>query len=139
MAIPSRSRIPDLLLAFTLSLHTVPGQAVAQPICEEPSTKAVRGIASWYGRDFHGKRTASSERFNMHAFTAANMRLPFGTVLRVENVDNGKMVNVKVNDRGPFHRGRIIDLSKAAAQAIDLTDTGTAKVRIQVCENTLDI
>lgn len=139
MAISSRIRIPDLLLAFSLALHVTPSISSAQPTCEDPSTKTMRGIASWYGRDFHGKRTASSERFNMHAFTAANMKLPFGTILRVENVDNGKMVNVKVNDRGPFHRGRIIDLSKAAAQAIELTDSGTAKVRIQVCENTLEI
>ncbi|RKX71460.1 hypothetical protein DRP53_01395 [candidate division WOR-3 bacterium] len=90
------------------------------------------GKASWYGKEFHGKRTASGEIFNMYAFTAAHRTLPFGTKVRVTNLANGKSVVVKINDRGPFVRGRIIDLSYAAAKKIGLVRMGVAKVKIEV-------
>lgn len=79
------------------------------------------GTASWYGNKFHGRRTANGERYNMHAYTAAHKSLPFGTILRVTNLDNDKSVLVRVNDRGPYVRGRIIDLSRAAAEEIGVT------------------
>ncbi len=94
--------------------------------------KAAHGIASWYGPGFHGKRTASGERFNQHEYTAAHPSLPFGTLVRVTNVRNGRSVVVRITDRGPRKRGRIIDLSAAAARAIGLKSSGWAPVTIQV-------
>ena len=79
-----------------------------------------RGVASWYGPGFHGRRTASGERFNTHAMTAAHRTLPFGTRVRVTNERTGRSVVVRINDRGPFAHGRVIDLSKASAQAVGL-------------------
>jgi rare lipoprotein A len=91
-----------------------------------------RGNASWYGREFHGRITASGERFNMNEMTAAHRTLPFGTVLLVKNLENKKTVRVKVNDRGPYKDGRIIDLSFAAAKRIDMLKSGEAMVGIKV-------
>ncbi len=89
------------------------------------------GVASWYGPKFHGKKTASGERYNQNAMTAAHKTLPFGTRLRVTNLDNNKNVTVVVNDRGPFVDGRIIDLSRAAANKLDMMHSGTARVKLQ--------
>lgn len=91
-----------------------------------------RGIASFYGKRFHGRPTASGEVFDMSAMTAAHKQLPFNTFLKVTNLKNGKFVYVRVNDRGPFIHKRIIDLSKAAAEQIDLIESGTAPVEIVV-------
>ncbi len=88
------------------------------------------GDASWYGPDFHGKQTASGEIYNKHAFTAAHKTLPFGTRVNVKNLDNGLSTNVVINDRGPFKSGRIIDLSYAAANQINMVGRGTARVKI---------
>ena len=88
------------------------------------------GKASWYGPRFHGKKTASGKRFNQHALTAAHRRLPLGTRVKVTNLKNGKTVKVKINDRGPYHDGRIIDLSRAAAQQLSMD--GVARVRVEV-------
>ncbi len=90
------------------------------------------GIASWYGPDFNGKATSNGEIYDMYAFTAAHKTLPMHTIVRVTNRENMKQVTVRVNDRGPFVKGRIIDLSKAAARAIDMTATGTAAVRLEI-------
>ncbi|MFQ5746777.1 MAG: septal ring lytic transglycosylase RlpA family protein [Gemmatimonadota bacterium] len=90
------------------------------------------GIASWYGPGFHGRRTASGEIFDMEAMTAAHKTLPFGTRVRVMNLENGRATSVRINDRGPFVRGRIIDLSRAAARSIHMLGPGTARVRIAV-------
>ena len=87
-----------------------------------------RGLASWYGERFHGRRTASGETFDMHALTAAHKTLPFGTKVRVRHATTGQEVLVRINDRGPHVRGRIIDLSRAAAAAIGLVHTGVAPV-----------
>ena len=92
----------------------------------------IYGIASWYGDPFHGERTSNGEIYDMHAMTAAHRTLPFATVVRVHNLDNGKRVHVRVNDRGPFVRGRIIDLSHAAAQEIAMVRPGTARVRLEI-------
>ena len=88
------------------------------------------GVASWYGRDFHGKKTAGGERYNMHDMTAAHKTLPLNTWVRVTNLANFREVTVRVNDRGPFARGRIIDLSYAAAGSIGMVSSGTAPVRV---------
>ena len=90
------------------------------------------GIASYYGRRFHGRRTASGEAFDMHRLTAAHRLLSFGTVLQVTNLSNGKSVKVRVNDRGPYVGGRVLDLSWAAAERIGMLHCGLAKVRIDV-------
>ncbi|NNE62584.1 MAG: septal ring lytic transglycosylase RlpA family protein [Gammaproteobacteria bacterium] len=89
-----------------------------------------RGTASWYGTKFHGRRTSSGEVYNMHGMTAAHKTLPLPTYVRVENMENGKSVIVKVNDRGPFVGTRIIDLSYAAAQKLGVVGPGTAEVEI---------
>ncbi|WP_445501018.1 septal ring lytic transglycosylase RlpA family protein [Microvirga sp. G4-2] len=89
-----------------------------------------RGTASWYGPGFHGRKTASGERFNTYDMTAAHPSLPFGTRLRVVNESNGRSVIVRVNDRGPFAHRRIIDLAKGPAQALGLTATGTGYVSL---------
>jgi rare lipoprotein A len=90
-----------------------------------------RGIASWYGRDFHGKQTSGGERYDMHDMTAAHKTLPIPTWVEVTNLDNGMSVVVKVNDRGPFVDGRIIDLSYRAAQDLDMIRNGTARVQVR--------
>lgn len=90
------------------------------------------GYASWYGPDFHDKQTSNGETYNMYAHTAAHKTFPMNTVLRVLNVENGKSTIVRINDRGPFVEGRIIDLSNAAAHDIDMVKVGTAKVRLEV-------
>lgn len=95
------------------------------------------GVASWYGPKFHGKLTANGERYDMYGLTAAHRTLPFNTLLRVENLENGESVVVRVNDRGPFAKNRIIDLSKKAAQAIDMIGNGTAPVKLVLLEGDL--
>ena len=94
--------------------------------------KPITGIASYYGGKFHGKRTASGENFNKNAMTAAHRSLPFGTKVKVTNLRNGRTVLVRVNDRGPHVRGRMIDLSQAAAKKIGLSYAGTARVKLEV-------
>ncbi len=90
------------------------------------------GIASWYGPDFHSKKTSNGEIYDMYDMTAAHKTLPMNTVVKVDNLDNGKSVIVRINDRGPFVRGRIIDLSNKAARDIEMVGKGTAKVNITV-------
>ncbi|MGD8701339.1 MAG: septal ring lytic transglycosylase RlpA family protein [Desulfosarcina sp.] len=89
-----------------------------------------RGIASWYGKKFHGRKTSSGEIYNMYAMTAAHKTLPLGTWVRVRRLDNGKQIVVRVNDRGPFVHGRIIDLSYTGAKALGMLEAGTAHVKI---------
>ncbi|MGB9893753.1 MAG: septal ring lytic transglycosylase RlpA family protein, partial [Candidatus Saccharicenans sp.] len=90
------------------------------------------GIASWYGEEFHGRKTSSREIFDQNDLTAAHKNLPFGTLVLVTNLDNGRQVTVKINDRGPFVKDRIIDLSYAAARMLEMVGPGTARVRIEV-------
>jgi len=91
-----------------------------------------RGLASWYGPNFHGKRTANGETFDMHEVSAAHKTLPLPSVVRVTNLENGRSLVVRVNDRGPFVRGRIIDLSQKAAELLDFADKGTAMVEVEL-------
>jgi rare lipoprotein A len=93
------------------------------------------GRASWYGTFHHGRQTASGEIFDMNDLTAAHRALPLGTVARVTNLENGRTVTVKINDRGPYKAGRIIDLSKRAAEDLGMKEQGLARVRIEVFEN----
>ena len=96
-----------------------------------PERKPIdKGVASWYGKDFHGRRTANGERYDMNDLTAAHRTLPFGTLLEVRNARNGRSVVVRVNDRGPFSKSRILDLSYGAAREIGLVRAGTAPVEL---------
>ena len=102
------------------------------PAPRAPSARVETGQASWYGTPHHGLRTASGEIYNMHALTAAHPSLPLGTQVRVTNLKNGRSVDVRVNDRGPIVRGRIIDLSYAAARRLDAIQDGAFAVRLRV-------
>lgn len=104
------------------------GQAAQGGPAAHEAREIGRGLASWYGEPHHGRRTASGERFDKEALTAAHKSLPFGTRVRVENPATGQAVVVRINDRGPFTRGRIIDLSRAAAERIGLIEAGVARV-----------
>ena len=91
-----------------------------------------KGIAAWYGNEFHGRRTASGEIFDQWAMTAAHKRLPFNTIVLVKNLKNGRTLKVRINDRGPYTRGRIIDLSRGAARKLGMVSEGVVPVRIEV-------
>ncbi|HVG01822.1 MAG TPA: septal ring lytic transglycosylase RlpA family protein [Nitrospira sp.] len=91
-----------------------------------------RGVASWYGKEFHGKLAANGELFDMTAYTAAHRKLPLGTIVRVVNLANGKSTRVRINDRGPYVVGRMLDLSHAAARELGMVESGTAAVYIEV-------
>ena len=93
------------------------------------------GLASWYGRDFQRKHTASGERYDMHDLTAAHRSLPLETIVRVTNLTNNRSVLVRINDRGPFSRGRIIDVSRSAAELLGMMKAGVVPVRIEVFNN----
>jgi rare lipoprotein A len=111
---------------FSTAAVMLPSMASAEP---GPSGKVVQsGKASWYGPGFHGRKTASGEAFNTNALTAAHRTLPFGTKVRVLNKRNGKSVVVRINDRGPFAHGRVIDLSRASAQAIGVSGVTTVSL-----------
>ena len=92
------------------------------------------GVASWYGPNFQGNRTANGEIFDMNKMTAAHKTLPFDTIVKVHNLDNGRNVTVRINDRGPFIKGRIIDLSRQAARELDMIGPGTARVGLEIIQ-----
>jgi rare lipoprotein A len=102
----------------------------APPATSQP-TMMETGVASWYGPKFHGKLTASGEVFNQEKFTAAHQTLPWGSRVKVTNLANGKSVDVRINDRGPFGKSRIIDLSRAAARALGIVGRGLTTVRVE--------
>jgi rare lipoprotein A len=105
------------------------------PPAPAPRVGAVEeGVASWYGNPYHGRATSSGEIYDMNQMTAAHRTLPLGTRVRVENLSNGRQVEVRINDRGPFVKGRIIDLSRAAAREVRMIGPGTARVRVRVIE-----
>lgn len=105
----------------------VPAAAVVNPVRFSQT-----GEASWYGSDFNHKLTASGEPFNMNAMTAAHRTLPLNTIVRVTDLENGRSVLVRINDRGPYAKGRIIDLSAKAARELGMANDGTARVRLEV-------
>ncbi len=119
---PSASPATEPVSTDSSSLNPSPAEVnTSASVREQTSGWSESDIASWYGPRFQGKRTASGERFDTNGLTAAHKTLPFGTRVRVKSLVNGKEVTVRINDRGPFIKGRIIDLSKAAAQAIGLS------------------
>lgn len=122
-------KITLTLATLFMSAATILSPSIAEA---EPRAKtkksAQSGKASWYGPGFHGKRTASGEKFNSNAMTAAHRTLPFGTRVRVVNKKNGRSVVVRINDRGPYAHGRIIDLSRASAQAIGISGVGLVEM-----------
>lgn len=122
--------IAIIVAAAMVPLLMSPAPAHAQRV-EVPGF-VQHGVASWYGPGFHGRKTASGARFNQYEMTAAHRRLPLGTRVEVTNVRNGRSVEVLINDRGPFVGGRIIDLSKAAADRLGMRNAGTARVRVEV-------
>lgn len=91
-----------------------------------------RGVASWYGPGFHGNKTANGERYDMHQLTAAHRTLPLGSIAVVRSLNSGRQVTVRINDRGPFAKGRILDLSLAGAQALEMVGNGTASIELRV-------
>src|ERR1700722_16026286 len=122
---------PLSTLAPTAKWAAAPANALA-PVRVPTPRDMLHGIASWYGSVLDGHRTASGERFDMYAFTACHPTLPFGTMVRVKNLDNKKEVVVRINDRGVLDRGRIIDVSYAAAQELNITKRGLAHVALEV-------
>lgn len=124
-------RVPLVLLLGLMLIYD--GYCLAARGTVSPVFTFVQsGIASWYGSEEQGKLTADGERFNRHHFTAASRHLPFNSVVHVTNENNGRSVDVRINDRGPFVHGRILDLSEAAADTLDMKNTGTAPVKIEV-------
>ncbi len=116
------------MLAQLLALLAVVACGGGEPV------KVEEGMASYYADSFHGKKTASGEKYNKRADTAAHRTLAFDAEVKVTNLDNGKSVWVRINDRGPHVEGRIIDVSGSAARKLGITDTGTARVRVEVFE-----
>lgn len=136
-----------ILLLFLLQGCSLVGGSSAPGLSPSPEPSAAEapppgrlvgwtqtGVASWYGNPFHGRRTASGEVYDMNRLTAAHQTLPFGTRVRVENLDNGKTITVRINDRGPFARSRILDVSRRAARDLRMVGPGTARIRITVLE-----
>lgn len=124
-----------VLASFPAAQATLQAPAVANVLDDAPADEAEdprRGVASWYGRGFHGLPTASGERFDMHELTAAHRTLPFGTAVEVRNPRNGRAVVVRINDRGPYSRRREIDLSYAAARDLGIAGRGIARVELRV-------
>jgi len=124
----------------TASYDQVPSITPALPLeapapQSEVATFAQQGLASWYGRRFHRHHTASGEHFDMNELTAAHRSLPLHTAVRVTNLENNRTVLVRINDRGPFTRGRIIDISRNAALQLGMAKAGVAEVRIEVFES----
>jgi rare lipoprotein A len=131
---PIRILVPyALLLASCLSVTS--GCAGSRPAGSGVRVGGSQsGIASYYADRYHGRKTASGETFDQSKMTAAHRTLPFGTMVRVTNVSNGKSVTVRVNDRGPFVKGRVIDLSRAAAQRLGIARAGLAEVKVEVVQ-----
>jgi rare lipoprotein A len=127
--IPSFESPPEAIIPRSSETQEASPPTLRTPA---PSTLIETGLASWYGAKHHGKRTASGEIFDQSKFTAAHRTLPWGSIVKVTNLDNGKSVEVRINDRGPFKKGRIIDLSRAAARALVMVKSGVSPVRMEL-------
>ncbi|PEN13617.1 septal ring lytic transglycosylase RlpA family lipoprotein [Longibacter salinarum] len=125
-------RAPLFTVIICLGLMVACATGTTSPTADAPRGMTDRGEASYYADKFVGRQTASGEVYTHRKLTAAHRTLPFGTRVRVTRLDNGKQVTVRINDRGPFKRGRIIDLSKSAARQIDLVTAGVTDVEIEV-------
>ncbi len=128
----SKWRVPLVLLIGIMLVYD--GYCLAERATSGTLALVQSGIASWYGREEQGKPTANGERFDRHEMTAASRQLPFNTVVRVTNENNGRSVQVRINDRGPWVKNRVLDLSEAAADTLDMKSSGTAPVKIQIVE-----
>ena len=127
---PSRERSGE-------SINRVPIPKNKPEAAEKKGSDSVQvGLASWYTTNFRGKKTASGEVYDPHRRTAAHRSFPFGSRVRVTRVDNGKSVEVQINDRGPFVAGRVIDLSRAAADALGISEKGIVAVRVELLDST---
>jgi rare lipoprotein A len=133
--------LPLIIFTFIVSLcsadnrfrNTRFSSVIEDSNAEYYNGQKLRGISSYYGKKFHGRLTASGEVYNMFGYTAAHKRLPFGTIINVKNLDNpDKNIQVKINDRGPFVKDRILDVSYAAAKKLGIIETGTAEVEITI-------
>ena len=147
-AVPSKSRFAEFIAKRLHKKTETPVPAVeaetqAEPeipvdekyrLTGEAALELERGHASWYGGKFHGRRTASGENYDKYALTAAHRTLPFGTIVRVRSLALGREVDVRINDRGPFMPGRVIDVSQAAAEALGLMSSGGAEVSLNVAD-----
>ena len=129
--------LPILFASIVLAGDCAQAKAPSTAPASIERHHAERGQASWYGKARHGQRTASGEHFDMHALTAAHRTLPFGTIVRVTNLSSGRSVNVRINDRGPSRRDRVIDLSYEAARKLGFVARGTARVEITVVDKVL--
>ncbi len=140
------AKVPTIFVGALLLAGCVNHREPVVPV-EQPSLAPVApappvpvfeqtGKASWYGDWHHGKKTASGEKFDKNDLSAAHRTLPLGTEARVTNIENGKSVDVTINDRGPYKQGRVIDLSEAAAKELEIKDKGVARVKIEVVEET---
>jgi len=120
------------------SLYPKPYKVLGEWYQPLPDARGFRqtGIASWYGQEFHGKKTSNGEIYDMYAESAAHKTLPLGTIVYVKNLDNGREMRIRINDRGPFVTGRIIDLSYACAQKLGVAQPGTARVEIEAVGTT---
>src|SRR5215470_3057827 len=129
-----RTVLATVLIALFLAgcAHRQRAQSIPPPPGAVRLGYSETGLASWYGNPYHGRRTAGGEIYDMEQLTAAHRTLPFNTWVRVFDLDNDRTVDVRINDRGPFVDGRVIDLSHAAAQAIQMIGPGIARVRLQV-------
>ena len=122
----------DTIKKDTLSIEN---EKMVDEIMERTATKISTGVVSWYGDKFHGRKTASGERYDKHELTAAHKSLPFGTKVKVTNIRNGKSVVVEINDRGPYAKSRVLDLSQAAFSEIGHTNTGVMQVEYEIMKS----
>jgi rare lipoprotein A len=128
--VPSTTTAPPRTTPPPATTRTPPPAAAhPQPV---PGEYVEEGVASWYGEPFNGRRTSNGEIYDMYQFTAAHRTLPFGAIVRVTNLRNGKQTEVRINDRGPFVANRVIDLSLSAARAIEMVGPGTSEVRLEM-------
>lgn len=134
-------KVPGASSSQSASPAERPADEPARPelLAGETAREFERGAASWYGPGFQGRRTASGEIYDMHALTAAHRTLPFGTMVRVHSLVNGREVDVRITDRGPFSRNRIIDVSRAAAEELGMLGLGFKQVVLLVPESTPEV
>jgi rare lipoprotein A len=128
----ARSRLAVVGLAVGLGAMAACATLDTREVVPPRDPDVLVGMASWYGPRHHGRTTASGQPFDMHALVAAHRTLPLGSRVRVTNLDNGRSVVVRIVDRGPYVAGRLLDLSQAAAEALDMVDRGIARVQLEV-------
>ena len=136
MTAPLRANVVAALVGAAVLVASCSVQRPEEPAPPTPPARGEVGVASWYGGSLNGRRTASGARFNQEGLTAAHRSLPFGTRVRVTNLESGRSVIVTITDRGPYARGRIIDVSRGAARRLGMLHTGTARVQIDSMDGT---